>query len=255
MGGAMRTRTILLVALVQLCAWSAAAEGAPEAPASGTPTASEAASGPAPAAPKPCPQAVADAAVERIQARYDGIRDLAGRFVQTSESVVLSGMSLGEAEASEGTVVFAKPGRMKWHYTQPEESYVISDGRTLWIYDVAAAQASKLSVDGGYLAGAALQFLLGEGKLAESFYVSALRCGDQAVELDLVPRVPATYERLGLTADPVTHLIVDTTITDLFGNRTRIRFEDLVLDSGPKPETFEFSAPAGVEIVDLTQGF
>jgi outer membrane lipoprotein carrier protein len=252
----MRKQIILTGALVGFVASAVLIGGAAraDAPEQGGAPALEAAAVSS-AHPAPCDQALADAAVARIQARYDGIRDLAGGFVQTSESVVLSGMSLAEAEATRGTVVFAKPGQMRWHYTQPEESYVISDGKTLWIYDVASAQANKLAVNSGYLAGAALQFLLGEGKLAESFVVTAKGCEGGRIELDLLPREAASYERLGLTADPVTDLIVDTTITDLFGNRTRIRFEGLELNKTPEAAQFSFTPPAGVDVIDLTSGF
>ena len=58
----------------------------------------------------------------------------------------------------------------------------------------------------GYLAGAALQFLLGEGDLLDTFAVGAVECGVSAkseiepaiVELTLEPKQPVSYERLGL---------------------------------------------------------
>ena len=74
----------------------------------------------------------------------------------------------------------------------------MSDGKVLWIYDIAGRQASKLIIDQGYLVGAALQFLLGDGKLVDAFEISALSCSDSKVELSLLPKAAASYERLGL---------------------------------------------------------
>lgn len=197
----------------------------------------------------------ADRALEiasRVQARYDAISDLSARFVQSTESVVLSGASLDDGSARSGDVVFAKPGRMRWDYRAPEPSLVVSDGRTLWIYDEAARQVTRMPVAEQYLAGAALQFLLGEGRIVDAFQVSAVRCSAEEVELDLLPRQPASYERLGLVADSASGLVTATVIVDLFGNRTRIRFEDVRVDRMPDTRIFRFEVPDGVEVIDLT---
>jgi outer membrane lipoprotein carrier protein len=106
-------------------------------------------------------------------------------------------------------------------------------------------------VTSGYLAGAALQFLLGEGDLIATFEIEPLACGDGLVQLELRPREPASYERLGLTANASTGQISDTTITDLFGNRTRIRFENVRVDRSPAADLFQFEPPAGVDVMDL----
>ena len=102
----------------------------------------------------------------------------------------------------------------------------------------------------GYLSGAALEFLLGDGKLLESFDVRALACTDDRVSLDLEPRAEATYEKLGLVAKPSTGEILETSIVDLFGNRTVIRFEETIVNQAPEASVFRFEAPQGVEVID-----
>lgn len=210
-------------------------------------------------APKPafdvCDDARAMAVAQVVQGRYDAIHDLVADFEQTTESVVLGmGALPGEADGgsvTRGRVMFSKPGRMRWAYREPEESYVISNGAVLWIYDVAARQATRLPVGEEALAGAALQFLLGEGRLVETFRISATQCAEDSIELDLRPVEPSSYERLGLTADPVSGLIAATSIVDLFGNRTQIRFENLTVNQSAPEGSFEFVVPDGVEVVDL----
>ncbi len=199
-----------------------------------------------------CEEAHVLEVAQRIQTRYDAIRDLAADFEQTSRSALLAGAALADETPTRGQVIFAKPGRMKWSYVEPEPSLVVSDGVTLWIYDVAAKQASRLPVERGYLAGAALQFLLGDGKLVESFEISAEHCGEDVLELELLPRQPASYERLGLTADVATGEISQTAIVDIFGNYTRIRFENLRVDLAPSADVFRFEAPPGVDVIDLS---
>jgi outer membrane lipoprotein carrier protein len=155
-----------------------------------------------------------------------------------------------EDEKKQGRVVFAKPGRMRWSYEEPERSEVVSNGTTLWIYDVEARSATRLAVTAGFLSGAALQFLLGDGRILESFEVEVRDCDAERVVLELVPRREASYERLGLVADRLSGDVVATSVLDLFGNLTRIRFEQIEMNLGPAPEVFELSVPEGVEVIE-----
>lgn len=192
-----------------------------------------------------------NASLARVQARYDEIDDLFARFTQTTESVVLAGASRDAASQSGGEVLLAKPGRMRWTYTEPEPSVVVSDGRVIWIHDVEGRQVTRASVSGGYLAGAALQFLLGEGKLQDSFNVTEASCSKGQVELDLTPRKPASYERIRATIDRSSGLVSETSVHDLFGNRTTLRFSEVELNQSPPDSRFEFEAPEGVDVIDM----
>ena len=188
-------------------------------------------------------------AVAALQARYEKVKDLSADFVQESRSVALGGPGL--AARSQGRVVFAKPGRMRWTYTAPEESLVVSDGEWMWIFDPAAGEAQKLPVTEGALSGAGVQFLLGEGDVLAEFSVTELACGAEEVRLELLPREPAAYEKLRIAVDPASGDMRETEVTDLFGNVTRVRFENLRVNTAPGPDVFRFEAPDGVEVIEL----
>jgi outer membrane lipoprotein carrier protein len=205
----------------------------------------------APAAERACAEAIA----RRVQARYEGIRDLHARFEQTTRSVALGGAAPAPL-AARGSVVFAKPGRMRWSYEEPEPSLVVTDGATLWIYDPRAAEVQKMAVEGAFLSGAAIQFLLGQGSLLAEFEVEgrgcvAARAASREVLLELRPRRPATYERLALLADPDDGDVHETTVHDLFGNVTSVRMQDVRTNQGAAPELFVFQAPEGVRVIEL----
>ena len=191
----------------------------------------------------------AAAAVSAVQKRYEVVADLSADFEQESRSVALGGAA--PTSLSRGQVVFAKPGRMRWTYTAPEESLVVSDGEWMWIYDPAAKEAQKLPVAGGALSGAAVQFLLGDGDLAESFRIAELSCDEGAARLELVPREPAAYERLRIEVEAKRGDLRETEVSDLLGNVTRVRFEDIETDTAPPPETFRFEPPEGVEVIEV----
>lgn len=200
-----------------------------------------------------CEEGLADRTAHKIQKRYEGIRDLRADFEQRNTSATFEGEALMKSEPRRGKVVFAKPGKMRWTYDPPEASVVVSDGKTLWIHDVEARTVARLAVTEGYLSGAALQFLLGDGKILESFRVSAVECDAAEVTLDLLPREDASYERLGLVADRETGSVVATSVTDLFGNQTWIRFERLEENRNPQPDTFVLKIPEGVEVIDYAE--
>ncbi len=193
----------------------------------------------------------AEATARRVQAHYDEVRDLSADFAQTTRSVAFGGASAVDSEPARGRVHFAKPGRMRWEYRSPEPSLVVSDGETLWIHDPVAKEVQVLAVGAGFLSGAAIQFLLGEGKILESFRVAASSCEGERVTLALHPRQPATYERLELVVDPASGVIRETEVVDLFGNRTHVVFEDMDTNQDPPVTLFRFEPPEGVRVLEL----
>ncbi len=206
-----------------------------------------------------CVQAVA----ETVQAHYDSVRDFSADFEQTTSSALFGAAGAGQVAPSRGQVVFAKPGKMRWTYTQPEPSLVVSDGAILWLYSPELHEAQRLPVSKGYLTGAALQFLLGDGKLVDSFEISADTCPMQEadaaraagrkpiVELELVPKETSSYERLGLTANAETGEVLETRVVDLFGNETRIAFARIRTNTDPGAATFTFVPGPEVEVIEL----
>ena len=112
------------------------------------------------------------------------------------------GTTPSKPATSRGRVTLAKPGKMRWTYEEPEPSLVVSDGKTVWIYDPAFDEVQKLPAAEGFLTGAAAQFLLGAGDMRRDFKVAAVSCDETAAELELVPRQPATYEKLFLARRP-----------------------------------------------------
>jgi outer membrane lipoprotein carrier protein len=192
-----------------------------------------------------------DAAVAALQKHYESVSDLSAAFVQTTRSVVLGGAGRAGANTSRGTVVFAKPGKMHWSYEEPEPSLVVSDGKTLWLYDPAHAEVQRTSVTEGYLSGAAIQFLIGEGDMRRDFRVTEVSCAEGAALLELVPRMDATYEKLRILADLASGELRRTTIFDLVGNVTEVTFDDVRTNQRPADTVFRFEPSDGVEVIDL----
>jgi outer membrane lipoprotein carrier protein len=207
----------------------------------------EAAAGRAAASRDPT-QDCAERVAALMQARYEGVRDLQARFTQITRQ---AGAVPSAATTARGSVVLAKPGKMRWTYEAPEPSLVVSDGATLWIYDPAFREAQRLPVSQGYLSGAAIQFLLGEGDVLRDFHVTAIACGETSAELALVPREPATYEKIAVKVDPKTGDVSGTRLVDLLGTVVEMELSELRIDQSPPSDLFRFEPPEGVRVTDL----
>ncbi len=165
-------------------------------------------------------------------------------------------VSLGMAPAesgppTSGEVSFAKPGKMRWSYETPEKSLVVTDGEELWLFEPERQEAQRLRSSQGFLSGAALQFLLGQGNMARDFRVRALACADGEATLELVPKKVEAYEKLEIRVDPGTGEIKETAVFDLVGNVTRVVFEDVRTNTGLTDDLFRFAPPTGVRVVEV----
>jgi outer membrane lipoprotein carrier protein len=198
----------------------------------------------------PSEEACRQRAIQTVQRRYEGIRDLRARFVQTTQGAAID-QRAAVPSVSRGSVVVAKPSRMRWSYEAPEPSLVVSDGKTLWIYDPGFREVQRAPVDGGFFSAAALQFLLGRGDMEREFDVRLISCEPASVELELTPRAPSSYEKLRIVADPRTGNVSRTRIDDLLGNSTTVDFSELEVNLDPPAEVFRFDPPEGVRIIDL----
>jgi outer membrane lipoprotein carrier protein len=196
------------------------------------------------------PSKCVDGAIAAIQKRYESVSDLSASFVQTARPVAWSGKA-SVGQVSRGTVVFAKPGKMRWQYSEPEPSLVVSDGRTLWIHDPEHAEVQRMRVTEGYLSGAAIQFLIGEGDMRRNFTISGIACSDDDSELELIPKADVGFEKLRVVADREIGELRRTTIYDLLGNVTEVVFSDVRSNQHPDDSLFRFEAPPGHEVIDL----
>jgi len=196
--------------------------------------------------------ACAPAVARAVQGHYEAISDWSASFQQTRQAVAFSGGIAPPAEPTRtGTVVLAKPGRMRWSYVSPDPSLFVTDGRIVWMWDPLLGEAQRLSDAGGMLSQAAVRFLMGEGDLLEAFRVTAEDCAARPIRLDLVPKKDASYERLALEVDPDTGRVSASTVTDLFGNRTTVAFTHVQVNTEPDASQFRFDPPDGATVIDL----
>jgi outer membrane lipoprotein carrier protein len=199
-------------------------------------------------APEGDPEGVAaEALLAALQARYQAIADLRADFVQ--ESLVAS---LGKRTTSSGTVAVKRPGRMRWEYREPERRVIVLDGEAIRIYSAPDEQLQIVPASAGSFSPTALSFLLGQGDLSKTFVAQRIDGQDRSeLGMQLHPRADAAFELLEVWLDPETHQLRESVLVDLLGNRTLLRFSQIVENSGVDEHLFELEVPEGTEVIDL----
>jgi outer membrane lipoprotein carrier protein len=153
---------------------------------------------------------------------------------------------------STGQVVFQKPGRMSWRYTN-NGNRVVSDGTTIKVYEkdnrqMFVQQLAKSPYP------AALSFLVGGGDLRKEFALRKLDAAKMGFEGGFVlegrPRQPTpAYQTMLLYVDAATHQVRRVLLLDAQGNRNRFDFVDPVVNTKPQAGEFDFVPPPGTKII------
>jgi outer membrane lipoprotein carrier protein len=210
--------------------------------------AAPATSAPAAAAPANQPGELgAEQIVARVQAFYDGAKSFQADFTQRYTI-----FAYNKNKASHGKVAFVKPGKMSFRY-ESNGNRVVSDGNTLKIYEAENKQVFEQKVtDSAY--PAALSFLLGQGKLAQSFELKKLSSETMNfkggyVLLALPREASPAYEKMLLYVDAKTFQVRRVLLIDAQKNKNVFDFNHPVVNRPVPADEFRFAAPAGTQVI------
>lgn len=186
-----------------------------------------------------------ETALQKLQQRYDTTKTLKADFTQTVSAATLAGTL-----DSQGTVVFAKPNRMRWDYVKPEAQLIVGDGTTLWIYQPDLKQVIKAPLGEAFQSKAPVTFLAGLGNVRRDFEPSLEKDQADSWILKLLPRQKDSgLGTLLLTVRKADASVAEARITDAAGTTTAIRFGQEQRNLDVPETTFTFTPPPGVDVV------
>jgi outer membrane lipoprotein carrier protein len=200
-----------------------------------------------PAAPAAPAAPDADTIAQRVQAFYDQAATYQAEFKQRYTIYAYN-----RTKDSSGTVVFAKPGKMRWTYTT-NGNVVVSDGKEIKIYEQENKQMYLQKVDKTQYP-AALSFLMGKGSLKQAFVLSTLDPEQLEFKGGYVllgtPKDPTpAYQKILFYIDASTYQVRRVLLIDAQKNRNRFDFEKTRVNETVKTSTFAFSPPAGTNTI------
>jgi len=190
------------------------------------------------------------ALVERVQAHYDALDGFEAAFTQRYERKILR-----KTVEESGRVVVKKPGRMRWEYQTPEEKLFVTDGSRSYFYLPVENQVMVSHHPDGAMGmeeGSPFELLAGRSRMTDSFAFFAsdaepTRGGEM---LHLIPtRRHEEFEDVEIEVDPDSGELMRVVLIDAQRNRTEFIFENMQTGIDLPESLFQFTVPAGVEVV------
>ncbi len=179
-----------------------------------------------------------------LDQQLGAIKTLRGDFVQEVRD------SRGALkERAEGSFALARPGRFDWHYLTPGEQRLVSDGTTVWLYDVDLEQVTRRRL-GEALGATPLALLAGTGKVDETHRVEQLPTQAALDWVRLVPRASdAEFTEVLMAFRGQVPSVME--LHDRLGQKTVITLLRVELNANIPEDTFQFEPPAGVDVIGL----
>jgi outer membrane lipoprotein carrier protein len=194
--------------------------------------------------------AEAEAVWQAYEKRWSETADYAAGFRQTIEVP-----DIGSKVESAGRFYFAKPGLVRWEYTEGPPQTVVGDGTWIWLYQPDLQQVYKIPYAKAFGRGGLVELLAGREGVSERYHASLERPDDATVRILLKSKVEGGGDlEVTLTAD--TFDLRAVTVHDSAGSTTRMTFAEPLRNRGGDRDRFTFTPPPAVDIIsDNEAGF
>ena len=179
-----------------------------------------------------------------IEARYNRTQSLKLDFSQTYAGT-------GRPEQKESGVLYLrKPGRMRWEYSSPAGKIYLSDGKDVFQYSPADAQATKSRLKETEDMRAPLAFLLGKLDFNREFKSFQSNPGTGGIWIVAEPKNEnLAYSQVQFLASSDGE-IREVHVTGQDGSKLNFTFTNEQLNAPVSPAMFTFHAPPGVQVVE-----
>lgn len=183
----------------------------------------------------------ADTGMELLQKFTTDLETLQAEFEQ-----VLVDSENNRDYRSSGIFYLARPGRFRWVYTEPDNQYIVADGKRVWLVEKDLEQVSHRSQKTA-LKSTPAALLTGEGKLEDDFVIRELGERQGMQWLELTPRdEDSQFLNISLALDSTGLARLES--YDKFGQFTKFKFSHLVRNPPLDSELFRFVPPPGFDV-------
>jgi len=180
----------------------------------------------------------------RVNRHYNQLHSLKAGFSETYE-----GLGINRTES--GTLLLLKPGRMRWDYSQPAGKLFLLDGKYAWFYSHGDPQVQRVQAKQLDDFRSPLRFLLGHTELEKELNSLTLAAAPNGL-FTLTGQPKGQEKRVSRLTLTVTGdgTIRGIEVEETDGALTRFSFTGEAPNAPVAPETFRFTPPAGVPVVD-----
>ena len=186
-------------------------------------------------------------AIERLDRFTTGLSSFSAGFVQ-----IVYDEEQRPVQESHGQAWLQRPGLFRWEYETPYQQTIVADGERLWIYDEDLDQVTVKKVERA-LGTAPIMLLSRREPLEEQFEIMDRGKREGLYWVELQPRVDDTdFRRIFLGFDDQALKVME--LRDRFDQATQIRFHHVRLNPELATDRFEFTPPAGVDVIGQVPG-
>jgi outer membrane lipoprotein carrier protein len=151
-------------------------------------------------------------------------------------------------QSASGRLMFSRPGHFRWEYQKPYEQLIVGDGEKLWVYDKELAQVTVKKLEGA-LGSSPAALLAGSNDMEQYYNLDAKGVKRGLDWLEAYPKeADSMFQkvRMGFKGNTL-----DTMeLYDQLGQITVIRFSRIERNPKLHGDTFTFTAPDGVDVIE-----
>ena len=152
-------------------------------------------------------------------------------------------------QESRGHFSARRPGKFRWDYREPFEQMILSDGKSVYYYEIDLAQVTKTSA--AMLEETPAAFFVSDTPLETTFEMSVIT--DSIWKLPgvkMVPKKEGTVQEITITLHPQKDEILNLTVLDSLGNSSRFTFNEIGYNKPLAADRFQFTIPDDVDVID-----
>jgi len=189
--------------------------------------------------------------LQLIQSRYKSILSFSGKFVQNSYRIDLEMVP----KKAEGIVSYKRPGKMRWHYSYPEEQLIVTNGEILWLFDPLLENVTVQKLE-KIADGTALSFLLGLGDLNYDFEQRSVSESFSDLQdnlvVELIPKKDtANLSFIQLQVKTETYDLIRILLMDHQGNYRTIFLDSMKYNLEIENKLFEFQITEDIDVIEI----
>ena len=184
-----------------------------------------------------------ESALKSFINKLDSLNAMQAQFVQTTRDQHNNAL-----QELTGTLLVAKPGKMRWQTEPPYSQLVVSDNQSVWFYDEDLEQVTIRDMEQRIQETPALLLSGNTDEIKQNFDITYQSNG-QFSRYSLAPKDSSQlFEKIEFQYYDNT--LESMRIYDATGQVTEIVFTEIDLAPQINESTFQFKAPNGVDVID-----
>ncbi|MDD4929449.1 MAG: outer membrane lipoprotein chaperone LolA [Gallionella sp.] len=151
-------------------------------------------------------------------------------------------------QSASGIMQFQRPGKFRWIYQTPYEQIIVGDGVKFWLYDKDLNQVTVKKLDAA-LGSSPAALLAGSNEIERGFVLRENGSRGGLEWLQATPKAQdSSFAAVLMGFDAQAGLVL-MELNDTFGHKTVLRFSAMQRNPKLPAQQFQFTPPAGADVI------